>query len=579
MITPELASSSSPASRSSSGRGCAACARLRSRRGRPGRHRRRHADRLPARSHLRARARQPRDNGRIAVTVTRAIDHRSLQMKGGVIEVRPVASDEERVEIARYLDLLAADWGDVGVPRQATSSMDRWPALTVTLRCEALFEQTPGPDAGQRLTAQDARVALGGASHDDPARGSSGLLPGGHPGDHRDLRAPTGAERHLPEPDPLVDERHVALSCQFFNKTRRNVEENPLATVDALRPADVRGVRGSAALRPLETDGPALRRDGAADRGDRLAHRDEGDLPAPLGRRLRGAGRSEPVEGFLAAADAGARLGAGGRAAGRPADRDPRPQSSPSGSTARPTSRRSSTTPSRARRGLRLLATRCSSSPTRASGRLVPIASRGYGESGVGAEVAVGRGAHRHGGREPADAARGRRRRASCATGARSAARRGGAAARERLAPEIPLPGLPDAQSQLALPLLVGTGSSGSSRSRAATRSPSRSGTRRSCSRRQPDRDRHRPAAASDEEEAAPAAPPRPAAAPPRRRATASSFVYYPNDDCVFVDGEYLIRNVPGKILWKLLRATSARGGPSSRTASCGSTRRSACRR
>ena len=29
----------------------------------------------------------------------------------------------------------------------------------------------------------------------------------------------------------FVDEHHVALSCQFFNKTRRNLDENPYACV------------------------------------------------------------------------------------------------------------------------------------------------------------------------------------------------------------------------------------------------------------------------------------------------------------------------------------------------------------
>jgi hypothetical protein len=52
------------------------------------------------------------------------------------------------------------------------------------------------------------------------------------------------------------------------------------------------------------------------------------------------------------------------------------------------------------------------------------------------------------------------------------------------------------------------------------------------------------------EEKEAEAAPAAPAAPGPGRR---HRFVFYRNDDCLFVDGEYLIRNVPGRILRKLL--------------------------
>jgi adenylate cyclase len=55
-----------------------------------------------------------------------------------------------------------------------------------------------------------------------------------------------------------------------------------------------------------------------------------------------------------------------------------------------------------------------------------------------------------------------------------------------------------------------------------------------------------------------PAAPPRQvrAAAPGSRR----DVVYYASDECILVDGEYLIRSLPAKILWKLLTSRVEQG-------------------
>jgi adenylate cyclase len=111
--------------------------------------------------------------------------------------------------------------------------------------------------------------------------------------------------------------------------------------------------------------------------------------------------------------------------------------------------------------------------------------------------------------------------------------------AARKLAPEIPLPGLCDAQVQLALPLLVGERLVGV----LAVES-------------------HDPLAFDEWDEAYLQILGNQIALGIDRMQLADDdegptvkrqFVYYRNDDCVFVDGEYLIRNIPAKILWKVL--------------------------
>ena len=65
-------------------------------------------------------------------------------------------------------------------------------------------------------------------------------------------------------------------------------------------------------------------------------------------------------------------------------------------------------------------------------------------------------------------------------------------------------------------------------------------------------------------EGAADTAAPCPTAAAPvpgaRVRQDRREVVYYAGDECIMVDGDYLIRNVPAKILWRLLSVHAATG-------------------
>lgn len=353
-----------------------------------------------------------------------------------------------------------------------------------------------------------------------------------------------------------LDARHVALSCQFFNKTKQNVLENPHATVELYDPVDFTSYRLELRYERAETEGSLF---------DTMALRIQA-IASHTGLkgvfRLRSADVYEVLacekrEGFLVppATDE------------VPEAVDPRvPQTelrclhTVSQRTARaPTLDALLTALLEAldesigfRHSMVLL-------PDETGSRLFAVASRGYGDEGVGAEISVGDGLIGTVARErrslrlsnmESELRYGRAVRASVqATGGR-----------RELRAEIPLPGLSDAQSQIAIPLLacdrlmgvlavesksplgfdewdeafldiVGNQVAASIES-AILRERSEEAT---------------PAVTTD----ADAAPASSAATPgPRRR-----FRFFASDDCVFVGDEYLIRNLPGRILWKLLRA------------------------
>lgn len=191
------------------------------------------------------------------------------------------------------------------------------------------------------------------------------------------------------------------------------------------------------------------------------------------------------------------------------------------------------------------------------SGRLYTVASRGYRESGVGFEVAVGEGIIGVAARERIPIRIGyaapeylysriiRRAFGEC----------GGADALET---EIPFPGLADSSSQLAVPLALGD------RLLGVLYAESPQDEHFTCE----DEDALAvlcgqlalsiellSQGAEQQDETAPAAGPAAAASGP-----AVEVRHYEADRSVFVDNEYLIKGVAGAILWKLLRDNAETG-------------------
>ncbi|MBX3603097.1 MAG: GAF domain-containing protein [Rubrivivax sp.] len=331
-----------------------------------------------------------------------------------------------------------------------------------------------------------------------------------------------------------VDARHIALSFQFFNKTRRNVLANPVVELIVVHPATGAMFRVAARYLRTETAGPLFERMKAKLAGIASHTGMSGVF------RLRGADLYEVDAIELVVAP-----------------RHPAPRAGPHRLTAlRRAAERVGAASDLADLVEHLLDAVVEEFGVRhamllmldaAGERLYTVGSRGYGRSGVGSEIPLGEGV------------------IGVAARMRTAIRINhatleyayGRAMREGLAAQaleraIPLPGLAEPGSQLAVPLACGAQLLGvlfvespqelrfdlddeDALSALAAQVAALARGFQAC------------AEAPDDEPAAAAPAASPGAGPPLR------VRHYVADGSVFLDDDYLIKGVAGAILWKLL--------------------------
>jgi GAF domain len=341
----------------------------------------------------------------------------------------------------------------------------------------------------------------------------------------------------------LLDPRHVGLSYQFFNKTRRNVMENPMVQVVVVSPETLHQYRLSLCYERTETEGPTFDRmksglDAVASQtGMSQVFRLRGvDIYRVLDCRrfdsqapAESSTKTDPLPELEAFSE---RLAACG-------DLD-----------------------SLLDTGLNALSTIFGIDHSfvmaldEEGSRLYTLASHGFEDSGVGSEVWVGEGI--------LGIAAERRvvvrttslmREMILSRAVRSAVRRRGK--KSLLEKEIPLPGLPNVQSQLVAPLATHNQLLGVLCLQSAV-------TGRFLARDErvvQIAARHLAAMMAMLARQDITAP----KATPARRAAVSSPIsavvrHYVSDDSIFVDDAYLIKGVAGRIFWKLVQSHAQTG-------------------
>lgn len=89
-------------------------------------------------------------NGLAAVVFARPRDERACQVKGTFEWSRPTTVDERAAALAQWNAFLdSLDY--IGIPPAAAATWMNVADLAIRLKVTAVFEQTPGPQAGQAL--------------------------------------------------------------------------------------------------------------------------------------------------------------------------------------------------------------------------------------------------------------------------------------------------------------------------------------------------------------------------------------------------------------------------------------------
>lgn len=93
-----------------------------------------------------------KENGTMALAVSRPTTHETLQFKGRVVSIAPVSADD-RAAMAAYQASFAEELAAMGYREEFARMVlaGGEDGVAVSFEPETLFDQTPGPNAGAKL--------------------------------------------------------------------------------------------------------------------------------------------------------------------------------------------------------------------------------------------------------------------------------------------------------------------------------------------------------------------------------------------------------------------------------------------